>query len=332
MQRRIFLKSTVSGAAAASLAACGGGDAATDNVAAEEAARQEAERRRWPTPAPTHAPTPAPTTAPTPSPTSWPTPAPTATPTPAPTATPTPAPTAAPTAAPTPAPGGSYFIDFTTAAAQSPLSAGGVWTNNTQGTGGNVAMNVQSSMRVIAAASGGINMAGGDANGQDAPWDYLDSFAFVPGFSGNQRITAVMYVDAGYTPSANHELELLLGCSSAAGSRKWVSCTWNRDGARIMALMNGPANGFTIFSPADGGAIPPAAGAILADRDVWVAELYRATNTVITYRNGVQIHRLTDGNFAGLGSGMGIGSFRRTSAGGSAANKYGFRSVRCETF
>jgi hypothetical protein len=45
----------------------------------------------------------------------------------------------------------------------------------------------------------------------------------------------------------------------------------------------------------------------------------------------VQILRLTDGNIAGLGSGMGIGSFRRT-LGGSAANKYGFRSVRCETF
>ena len=253
-----------------------------------------------------------------------------ASPTPAPTPVPTPAPTTTP--APTPAPGDGYFIDFTTAALQNPLSAGGVWTNNTQGTGGNVAMNAQSSMRVIAAASGGINMCGGDANGQDAPWDYLDSFAFVPGFSGNQRITAVMYVDAGYSPDANHELELLLGCSSAAGSRRWISCTWNREGARIMALMNGPANGFTIYSPNDYGPIPPATGAILADRDVWVAELHRSSNTIVTYRNGMEIHRLTDASFGDLGSGMGIGSFRRTAAGGSAANRYGFRSVRLQTF
>lgn len=189
-------------------------------------------------------------------------------------------------------------------------------------------MNAQSSMRVIAAASGGGNMAGGDANGQDAPWDYLDSFAFVPGFSGNQRITATMYVDAGYAPTANHELELLLGCSSSAGSRRWISCTWDRGGVRIMALMNGPANGYTILAPSDSGP----SGLLLANGDVWVAELYRSTNTVITYRNGVQILRLTSGSISGLGSGMGIGSFRRTLAGGSAANRYGFRSFRAESF
>lgn len=241
-------------------------------------------------------------------------------------------------------PPGAYEIDFTTTPEQNPLSAGGIWTNNTQGTGGNVAMNAQSSMRVIAAASGDINMCGGDANGQDAPWDYLDSFGFVPGFAGNQRITADVYVDPGYTPAANHELELLLGCSSAAGSRRWISCTWNRDGARIMALMDGPANGYTILSPNDAGAIPPAAGSILADGDEWVAELYRVGEEepyVITYLNGVVVHNSSVGPSAAanaaaiaqaIGSGMGIGSFRRTNAGGSAANRYGFRRVRCEGF
>lgn len=224
----------------------------------------------------------------------------------------------------------SAGIDFTTMSTQDPLSAGGIFTNNTQGTGGNVAAGTQSSMRVIAAASGGINIAAGDANGQSIPFDYLDSFAFLPGFSGNQRITATMYVNAGYFPPTdtdNHELELLLGCSSAAGSRRWISCTWNRDGARIMALMDGPANGFTIFTPTDN------AGAIaLVDGDVWVAELYRSTNTVITYRNGTQIQSHTDGRISSLGSGIGIGSFRRTAAGQSAANRYGFRSIRAESF
>jgi len=224
--------------------------------------------------------------------------------------------------------GGEY--DFTVMALQTPLSAGGVFTNNTQGTGGNVAANTQSSMRVIAAASGGVNIAGGDSLGQSDPYDYHDSFAFVPGFPGNQRITAVVYVDAGYSPPTdtdNHELELLLGCSSASGSRRWISNTWNRDGARIMALMDGPANGFTIFSPTD------SAGAVaLVDEDVWVAELYRSTNTVITKRNGVQIQSHTNGLISSLGDGIGIGSFRRTAAGQSAANRYGFRSIRVESF
>ncbi len=229
---------------------------------------------------------------------------------------------------------GGYFIDFTTAAAQTPLSAGGIWTNNTQGTGGNVAMNAQSSMRVIAAASGSINIAAGDSLGQSEPFDYLDSFAFVPGYPGNQRITATMYVNAGYFPPTdtdNHELELLLGCSSSAGARTWISCTWNRDGARIMALMNGPANGFTIMSPIDSGSAIP-----LVDGDVWVAELYRSTNIVVTYRNGVENMRSQAGEASlvatAAGSGIGIGSFRRTAAGQSAANRYGFRSVALQSF
>jgi hypothetical protein len=231
-------------------------------------------------------------------------------------------------AAPEPTP--AYEIDFTTASQQNPLSDGGVFTNNTEGTGGNVAMNAQSSMRVIAQAGGVANMAAGDATGQSDPFDYLDSFAFVPGFGGNQRITATMYVDGSYTPEG-HELELLLGCSSASGSRRWISCTWDRGGVRIMALMNGPANGYTILSPTDAGA----GGLLLANNDVWVAELYRSTNTVITYRNGVQIQSLTDAtNIAALGSGMGIGCFRRTTgaSAGTAANRYGFKSFRAETF
>lgn len=236
---------------------------------------------------------------------------------------------------------GGSLTDFTTASLQDPISMGGLWTNNTEGTGGNVAMNAQSSMRVIAAASGGINIAGGDATGQDdppAPGPYMDSFAFLPGIgTGNLRITATMYVQAGYAPAANHEIELLLGCSSTAGNRTWISCTWDRTGIRAMALMNGPANGYTILNPDDAGP----GGQNLVDGDVWVAELYRASAVVITKRNGVTYLDSSVGAFAGAnaaaiavatGDGLGIGSFRRTIAGGSAANAYGFRSVRCEAF
>lgn len=235
-----------------------------------------------------------------------------------------------------PAQQGAYEIDFTTTSAEEPLRQGGLWVNNTQGGGGYEAMNAQSSMRVIAAPSGGINMAGGDALGQSPPYDYLDSFAFVPGYGGNQRITAVVYVDpAGYSPTANHELELLLACSSANGVRTWISCTWDRTGARAMALMNGAPNGYSILSPRDLGS------GVLADGDTWVAELYRSTNTVITYRNGSEVLNSSVGGSAAAnaasiavatGSGMGIGNFRRTAEGGSAANRYGFRSFRAETF
>lgn len=231
--------------------------------------------------------------------------------------------------------GSAYELDFTVASTQDPLSGGGIWTNNTQGTGGNVAMNAQSSMRVIAAASGELNMAGGDAAGQDPPNDYLDSFAFVPGYTGNQRITATVYVDAGYSPASNHELELLLGCVSASGTRTWISCTWDRFGNRAMALMNGPPSGYSILNPNDSGS------GVLNDGDVWVAELYRSSSVVITYRNGAEVLNSSVGpnaaaNAAAIavatGSGMGIGSFRRNNLGGSAANRYGFKNVRAEAF
>lgn len=236
----------------------------------------------------------------------------------------------------TPAAGGT--VDFTVMSTQDPLSAGGVFTNNTQGTGGNVAAGTQSSMRVIAADSGGINIAAGDATGQSAPNDYKDSFAFVPGFSGNQRITAVMSVAASYEIEG-HELELLLGCSSASGSRRWISCTWDRGGVRIMALMDGPADGYSILSPDDAGA----GGLLLADGDVWVAELHRSSNRVVTKRNGSTILDSAVGGSASAnasaiaqatGSGIGIGCFRRTTgaSSGTAANKYGFKSIVCETF
>lgn len=223
-------------------------------------------------------------------------------------------------------------LNFTTMSVENPLSAGGNWTNNTQGTGGNTAMNAQSSMRVIAAASGGINVAGGDSNGQSPPFDFLDSFAFLPGYSGNQRISATIYVDSGYNPTDNHELELLLGCFSSSGSRTWISCTWDRAGNRLMARMTGPANGFTLMNPTDSGALTGP----LSDGDVWKAELYRSSNLIITYKNNVEILRSIAGESAlvasASGSGVGIGSYRRTDTPDSAANRYGFRSVVIESF
>jgi hypothetical protein len=236
---------------------------------------------------------------------------------------------------------GGDLTDFSAMAAQNPLSGGGVWTNNTQGTGGNVAMNAQSSMQVLECADGGFNIAGGDDLGQDeppAPASYMDSFAFKPGIgSGNLRITAVMYVQAGYFPAANHEIELLLGCESSAGNRTWISCTWDRAGIRAMALMNGPPNGYSILNPNDAGP----GGQVLLDLDEWKVELYRASATVVTYRNGVEYLNSSIGGSAAAnaaaiavatGTGLGIGSFRRTILGGSAANAYGYRSVRCEAF
>jgi hypothetical protein len=237
-------------------------------------------------------------------------------------------------------------VDFTTASVEDPLSLGGTWTNNTQGTGSNTPMNKQSSMRIIAAASGGINIAAGDATGQSVPpaaADYMDSFAFVPGLSGNQRITATVYVDTGYSPAVDgHELELILGCVTATnggnGTHKWIECGWSAvSGAgRFMAVFGtglgdypGAPNDFFVLSPTDSGAL----NRTLQNNDVWKAEYNRSSSTITTFLNGTQIQTVTDvTRFAGLGDGAGIACFRRTTNGQTAANKFGFKDVLIESF
>ena len=243
------------------------------------------------------------------------------------------------------APGG--FVDFTAAALQDPLSMSGAWTNNTQATSSNTVYGEQSSMRVIAAASGGINIATGDATGQTSPpaaVDFMDSFAFWPGFSGNQRITATVYVDPGYLPPTDvHELELILGCSTSSGSggngeHKWIECGWSRTGDRFMATFGSGINGtypgspndYFILTPTDSGYLPAYK---FVDGYVLRADFDRSTSTVTTYLNGNLVFTMVDPtHFAGMGDGVGIAMFRRTAGGETAANRYGVRDVTIESF
>lgn len=240
-------------------------------------------------------------------------------------------------------------LDFTTLSTQDPLSAGGTWTNNTQATGSNTVYGLQSSMRVIAAASGGINIATGDATGQSsppAPADYLDSFAFLPGFPGNQRIVATIYVDSGYAPPSgvdSHEIGLLCGCvtsSSGGGIHRWVQFNWSHDSAsRFMASMGtgirgtyaGAPNDYDIMSPTDSGALIR----ILQNNDVMRLDFTRSTSTLTAYLNGTQIQTITDPSYfssLNLGDGIGITMFRRTANGQTAANRLGFKNVTITSF
>jgi hypothetical protein len=248
-----------------------------------------------------------------------------------------------------PAPGSSSSFDFTVASTQDPLSMGGLFTNNTQATGSNTVFGDQSSMRIIAAASGGINIATGDSTGQSSPpaaTDYMDSFAFVPGFSGNQRVTATIYVDTGYAPPAgvdSHEIGLLVGCmtsSAGGGIHRWLQFNWSQDAAnRFMASFGTGANGdypgayndYAILSPTDSGALSRR----LQDGDVMRLDYNRTTGTIISYLNSTQIMTLTDlsgFNALNLGDGAGITMFRRTANGQTASNRLGFKNLLVESF
>lgn len=229
MQRRVFLKSTVSGAAAVSLVACGGGDAASDTLSEEEAARQEAERRRVKTPAPTSAPTPAPTPAPnpgsTPAPTASPTPAPTPRPTPAPTAAPTPAPTPAPTSAPT---GSASFTDAF-AADKNPIGA--PWIRS--------ATNFQA-----VKTAGGFACGAAYTESNDDAYAKLASSAFSAP-NDNYEVTATVRIaNLAVAPS---ELEILLRMVDTTSTMQCYEVLINTAGGGELVRINGaPGNYYEI--------------------------------------------------------------------------------------
>jgi hypothetical protein len=214
-------------------------------------------------------------------------------------------------------PAGTYALDFSTATIENPLSAGGVWTNNTQGTGGNIAPGNMTSMRVDV-ASDGVTRIAFDTHGGVA---YDDSFAFVPGFSGDQYVEAVIYKEPGYNANAagaNHELELILGCSSAAGSRIWNEFLFNSGGGVDIVYLDGGPSDFTSIGNVGGASVIP--------KDGDVVRATKVGNALSLYVNGVLVTGYDGADSAKVarGSGIGIAGFIRP---GATHNKYGFRRI-----
>lgn len=180
------------------------------------------------------------------------------------------------------------------------------------------------SMRVALASDGVTRIA---QHAAPAVVDYNDSFAFVPGVSnGNMRITATVYRAAGYNPSANHEIELILGCATTSGgNHRWVECLWSAGGALDIINLDGGPNGFTVL----GGVTGRVSGGP-KNGDVWVAELYRSSNRVRWLVNGVVACEITHSLISNLGNGAGIAAFRRP--GDTSSGGLGFRNFKCESF
>lgn len=239
--------------------------------------------------------------------------------------------------------GGSYYIDFTALEAQDPLSAGGVFSNNTQGVGGNEAPLEATSIRIVTRTGGGGVIACGSAAAQI---NYEDSFAFVPGIwdgVSNMRATATIWVAAGYNPNGetdNHELELIFGCRTGnaggpTGNRyhRWIECLWAINSNQQVLSQDGPFPGanFTDISvfANDVGA--------MQNVDKMVGEIYPAANRVRwgRLRGGVTTwaQDVTNATYINgtLGSGIGIAAFRRFTS-ESAAASLGFTDLLIEAF
>ena len=208
----------------------------------------------------------------------------------------------------------TYQLAFTSAAIEDPLSAGGAFSNNTQGVGGNVAPTNFANLRVALAADGLTRIAMGAPTPAQA--DEL-AFAFKPGVGRNMRVTAVVYRAAGYASPNWHMLELLLGCKTWAGGVRWLACRAFAAGNVSMASI-GPGVSTTLLAPYS-------ITAPLADGDVLTAEVIG--DTLSSYLNGVFLDRYTGDLVAGLGDGAGIGVFYRA---GADVTALGFRSLKVE--
>lgn len=234
------------------------------------------------------------------------------------------------------APGGSASIDFTARSAEDPLSIGGTWTNNTQGTGGNAAMTTQTSMRIALSADTTTMIAQGVAA---AIINYEDSIAWLPGYSGNQRGTATLYKESGYLPADSHEVQLYVGAICyASDNKRAVECLIDVDGATYIVLHDGAPNGFVVLNSSSTSAV--------ADGDVLVAELDRSAKTIVFKRNaatllsidwnttGGAIDATVQGKLNALGDGIGLAALRRDLGGSPAtvAGKLGFRNFTAESF
>ena len=215
-----------------------------------------------------------------------------------------------------------YRIDFTRAKIEDALSADGIWSNNQLGVGSNGAPGNMTNMRVGLASDGKTTIAMATHGGIN----YDDSFAFVPGFGTDQFIEAVVYKEPGYNANvgkSNHEIELLLGCSTAPGRHEWNECLFNSGGGVNIVHINGGPTDFHPVGNIDGRNYFNAKHGDVIRGD-------KVGNVVSLYLNGILMVRYdgADPKRVARGSGIGIGGFIRP---GAVHNKYGFMSVHMGT-
>ena len=197
-----------------------------------------------------------------------------------------------------------------------------MWTNNTQGTGGNQPPGNLTSLQVGLASDGQTRIAFDTHEGIN----YDDSFAFVPGFDGDQYVEAVIYKEPGYNANAagaNHEIELLLGCSSGVGVRTWNEFLINSGGGIDILFLDGGPSGFQSLG------LSTSISAFPVDGDTIRAE--RVGNVLSLYLNGTLWGRTdltASPQLVARGSGIGLAAFIRP---GAVHNKFGFRRVTMGT-
>lgn len=234
--------------------------------------------------------------------------------------------------------GGDYYVNFADVPAdEDPITLGGTWTNNEEGTGGNAAMLTNTSMQIRQATGTGNPRICCDGGAPHI--NYEDSIAWRPGFPGNQRVEVTVYLAPGYTPSGNHELEIFVGAFCRGEDDKVaIQATAEIGGGWALALHDGKT---TAYSDPGGGWIVIysafVAGGTVADGDTLVVELDRENKTCKMWQNGSlrlstqwatthdEIDARAQATLNALGDGAGLGSIRRS---GATEGAFGARDFR----
>jgi hypothetical protein len=202
--------------------------------------------------------------------------------------------------------GGDYSTNFPLT--ENPISEGGKWING----GGLDWQNV----RTMSNRAFGTGFTGGSGNGTE----YDDNLAHLAPsfrtFNSNQYAEGVVYRASGYSPSSNHEVELLLRFSLTPHTARGYEILYSHDGWLVIVRWNGPLSSYTEIASTGG----PVGGQQAQDGDVIRAEI--SGNVIRVYKNGALALTGSDSTWS---SGQpGIGFWVR--APGTTLSSYGWRS------
>jgi hypothetical protein len=194
--------------------------------------------------------------------------------------------------------GASYTTNFP--ATENPISQGGMWINGKAvGLDWN---NVQTTP--------GKAFAAAFVGGYDDPIAVLNTT-----FTANQYAQGTVYRAAGYSPSTNHEIELLLRFRITPDTARGYEILWGHGGELNIVRWNGPYGSYTPLL----GTIGPNLGAAV-DGDVLRGEI--VGNVVRVYKNGTLVATTPADNTFADGQ-PGIGFWPRP---GATLQSFGWKS------
>ncbi|HRI19126.1 MAG TPA: hypothetical protein PL196_11435, partial [Burkholderiaceae bacterium] len=199
---------------------------------------------------------------------------------------------------------------------------------------GNAAMGTQTDMQIRLADGGAGPRICCEGGGPHADGTYPDSFGFVPGYTGPQRVVASVYRKSGYAPvTAAHEMQLWCGATVFGNDNKRaIEILLTLSGYMTIVWHDGPSNGYHVISSSE------LAAFAFDDGDTATFELNRTAKTLKAWHNSTlccstqwatthdEIDSTAQAILNNLGSGGGLGGLRRS--GDAVEGNWGFRNFR----